>query len=211
MSTSKSRHRRGTAPRRPTAPAETRGGGREDFKLPATVSRSALLDRGSDKRFRALVYDLLTIATRMNAVREHLARRMNLTGPQYSVLLAIAQFQGKGGVGVGAVARLLHVSSAFIATETGKLAQSGLVSKWPNPKDRRGVLLNLTRTARALIKDNSAEIRAVNDMFFGPLDRASFEAVSAAVVLLVQGSRKAMHRVNMLQDEVVSAFREAAE
>ncbi|MBI3434686.1 MAG: hypothetical protein HY056_06355, partial [Proteobacteria bacterium] len=46
-----------------------------DGAIPATVSRPALLDRGCDKRFRALIYDLMTIATRMNAVREHLARR----------------------------------------------------------------------------------------------------------------------------------------
>lgn len=192
-------------------PAKAGTGNSEDFALPATVSRAALLDRGSDKRFRALVYDLLTISTRMDVVREHLARRMKLTGPQYSVLMAIAQFQGRGGVGVGTVARLLHVSSAFIATETGKLAQAGLVSKRPNPKDRRGVLLSLTRGARALIEDNSAEIRAVNDAFFGPLNRAAFEAVSAAAGLLVQSSRKATHRVRMLDDEAAGVFREAAE
>jgi DNA-binding MarR family transcriptional regulator len=181
------------------------------FDVPATITRAALLERGSDKRFRALVYDLLTIATRMNAVREHLARRMKLTGPQYSLLMAVAQFHDRGGVGVGALARLLHVSSAFVATETGKLAQAGLIDKRPNPKDRRGVLLGVTRIGQALIENNSAEIRAVNDEFFGQLDRRSFEAAGAAIALIELGSRKAMHRVRMLELEAMSAFQEAAE
>jgi len=177
--------------------------------LPATVSRSPLLEKDSDKRFRQLVYDLLTIAARMNVVREHLACGMGLSGPQYSVLMAIARFQGSDGVSVGVVACTLHVSSAFIATETGKLAQAGLVSKRPNPKDRRGVLLTLTRAARLLIHRNSDEIRAVNDAFFGALNQSAFMAMSAASAGLVKSSERAMAKIRAAQ--VPAAFREAAE
>lgn len=205
MSTSRPRRSIGRA----ASPSRRSGPIRSE--APATVTRTVLLDRGSDKRFRTLVYDLLTIATRMNAAREHLARRMKLTGPQYSLLMAVAQFRDAGGVGVGALARLLHVSSAFVATETGKLSQAGLIDKRPNPKDRRNVLVCATRAGRALIERNIPEIRAVNDEFFGHLDRKSFEAASAAVALIELGSRKAVHRVRLLELEAVSDFREAAE
>lgn len=181
------------------------------FKVPSTVTRAALLERGSDKRFRGLVYDLLTIATRMNAVREHLARRMKLTGPQYSLLMAVAQFHDRGGVGVGALAQLLHVSSAFVATESGKLAQAGLIDKRPNPEDGRGVLLCVTPAGQALIENNSSEIRAVNDEFFGQLDRRSFDAAASAIALIEAGSRKAVQRERMHALEAASAFQEAAE
>ena len=86
-------------------------------RLPATASRPALLEKGSDARFRRLVYDLLTIASRMTTVREHLGGRMGISAPQYSLLMAVGQFQGERGVGVTAVAKVLHVSSAFVATE----------------------------------------------------------------------------------------------
>ena len=81
------------------------------------MSRPALLETGSDDRFRRLVYDLLTIASRMTTVREHLGERMGISAPQYSLLMAVGQFQGERGVGVTAVAKVLHVSSAFVATE----------------------------------------------------------------------------------------------
>jgi DNA-binding MarR family transcriptional regulator len=194
-----------------------RGGGATEaedtagrFCLPLTVSRAPLLERGSDKRFRQLVYDLLTIAARMNAAREHLARGMGLSAPQYSVLMAIGQWQGEAGVSVGSIAGKLHVSSAFIATETGKLAQAGLIAKRPNPKDRRGVLLNLTRTACVLIERNSSEIRAVNDAFFGTLDRGSFAALSMASAGLVHSSQRAMTRLKA-RSEPSATLSEAAE
>ena len=182
----------------------------EVFRLPTTATRSALLDGGSDERFRQLVYDLLTIATRMNFVREHLGRRMGLSGPQYSVLMAIAQLQGRVGVGVGAIAKRLHVSSAFIASETGKLSQINLVTKRPNPRDRRGVLLSLTRSGQALIERNRDEIRATNDAFFCNLSRKEFIAMTSAIASVVQGSRRAMARQRDLQ-EVTDALGEAAE
>ena len=180
--------------------------------MPATVSLPALLEKGSDDRFRRLVYDLLTIASRMTTVREHLGERMGISAPQYSLLMAVGQFQGKHGVGVTAVAKVLHVSGAFVATESGKLAQAGLLAKRANPKDGRAVLLSLTRASRNLIARHSAEIRAVNDIFFGTMTPPMFAGASAAMGALVHGSARAtaaLHRPEV-ESELVS-WREAAE
>jgi DNA-binding MarR family transcriptional regulator len=164
--------------------------------LPPTVSAAALLDGSSDRRFRALVNDLFTIANRMEIIRAHLGRRMGISGPQYSLLIAIAHLQGERGVSVGAVAQAMHVSSAFIASETGKMARRRLLQKEPNPEDRRGVLLRLTPTGRAKIDGIAAELRTINNLFFGALDAASFCALSSAAAGLVQSSHEALHHVD---------------
>ncbi len=179
------------------------------YVLPPTVSRAALLEKGSDRKFRTLVNDLFTIATRMEIVRAHLGRRMGISGPQYSVLIAIAHLQGEAGVRVGTLARAMHVSSAFIASETGKLARLGLLLKRPNPHDRRGVLLTLTSAGGREIDRVSAEIRAINDLFFGSLDAKSFTALCGAAQALVKGSAKAMHYVNTAEHEPLSALKAA--
>jgi DNA-binding MarR family transcriptional regulator len=163
--------------------------------LPPTVSRAALLDKGSDRRFRTLVNDLLTIATRMEIIREHLGRRLGISGPQYSVLVAVAHLQGATGVSVGAVAQAMHVSSAFIASETGKMARLGLLLKRANPEDRRGVLLNLAPAGRLKVDRIALELRAINDLFFGTLDLKSFAALSTTASALVESSRSALEYV----------------
>jgi DNA-binding MarR family transcriptional regulator len=164
--------------------------------LPPTVSRAALLDDGSDRRFRALVHDLLTIAARMELVREHLGGLIGLSGPQYSVLVAVAHLQGEGGVSVSAVAKALHVSSAFVASETNRLAQRGLIDKRTNPQDRRGMLLSIAPAGRLEVARIGADIRAINDLFFGALDGKAFAALSAAAATLVASSGKAIQRVS---------------
>src|SRR5262249_50371403 len=143
------------------------------YVLPPTVSRAALLQRGSDHRFRVLVQDLFTIAARMEMVREYFGRWMGISGPQYSLMVAIGHMQGAVGVNVGAVARALHVSSAFMASESGKLARRGLLAKRTSPDDRRGVLLSVAPAGRAQIDSISNQIRAVNDLFFGVLGSKS--------------------------------------
>ncbi len=164
--------------------------------LPPTVSRRALLESGSDRRFRALVHDLLTISARMELVRGHLGACISVSGPQYSLLIAVAHLQGDIGASVTAVANALHVSSAFVASETGKLAQRGLVLKQTNPHDRRGVLISIAPAGRIEIGRIGAEIRAINDLFFGALDSNAFAALSAAVGDLVGSSRKAIQYIN---------------
>ena len=162
------------------------------YALPSTVTRAPLLKCGSDQKFRALVADLFTISTRMEMVREHLGRRMGISGPQYSIVVAVAHLQGRDGISVGGLAQALHVSSAFIATEGGKLVRRKLLLKRTNPLDRRGVLLSVAPAGRLAVDRVSAEIRAVNDLFFGALDAASFAALSAAAAALVESSAKAL-------------------
>ena len=165
------------------------------YALPATVTRAPLLKGGSDQRFRVLVADLFTISARMEMVREHLGRRMGISGPQYSIVVAVAHLQGRNGISVGALAQALHVSSAFIATEGGKLVRRGHLLKRTNPLDRRGVLLSVAPAGRLAVDRVSAEIRAVNDLFFGALDAASFTALSAAASALVESSAKALRYI----------------
>jgi DNA-binding MarR family transcriptional regulator len=160
--------------------------------LPATVSTPQLLEQGSDGQFRALVQNMLTIARRVEMARDYFGHLIHVTGPQYHLLMTVAQLQGTLGVAVGAVAQVMHVSSAFVTSETGKLSVLGLLKKRPNPRDRRGALLSLTATGQMKIHQLIPEIRAVNDLFFGRLDAQSFRALCTSAAALVHGSQEAM-------------------
>ena len=171
------------------------------YHVPATVSATELLDRGSDRQFRALVQDLLTVARRLEMARDYFGRLIDVTGPQYHLLMTVAQLQGASGIGVGKVAQVMHVSSAFVTAETGKLTTLGLLKKRPNPQDRRGALLSLTQAARLKMDRLIPEIRAVNGLFFGKLDTHSFRELCVGAAALVQGSREAMRHTEKAEEE----------
>ena len=170
------------------------------YHLPATVSLPELLDRGSDRQFRKLVQDLLIIARRLETARDYFGRQIDVTGPQYHLLMTVAQLQGATGVSVGSIAHAMNVSSAFVTSETGKLSVMGLVRKRPNPQDRRGALLSLTQVGRLKIERLIPAIRAINGLFFGRLDSRSFTELCTGAAALVQGSREAMQYIERAKE-----------
>jgi MarR family transcriptional regulator, organic hydroperoxide resistance regulator len=172
------------------------------YRLPASISVAALLnDKQSDRQFRRLIRDLLTVTRRLELVRDCFGRRINVTGPQYNLLMTVAELQGAAGVSVGSVAQAMHVSSSFVTAETGKLSDVGLLRKQTNPSDRRGALLKLTPLARTKIHRLLSEIRAVNDLFFGLLTAESFTALCAGAEALVEGSREAMQYIARIEEK----------
>ncbi|HKD06847.1 MAG TPA: MarR family transcriptional regulator [Bryobacteraceae bacterium] len=170
------------------------------YHPPATVSLPTLLHKQSDQQFRRLVQDLLTVSRRLEMARDYFGRRIHVTGPQYNLLMTVAQLQGTTGVGVGSVAQAMHVSSAFVTSETGKLSGAGLIRKRPNPDDGRGALLSLTPAGRLKIDRLIGEIRTVNDLFFGLLGAPQFAELCASAGALARGSSEAMRHIERVEE-----------
>lgn len=159
-----------------------------------TVSRPDFLDQnGSDRTFRGMVYDLLAVGARMQDVRDHLAGRMGVTGPQYAILMAIFHLQQEAdGPGVRAVARRLNVSGPFVTAQANLLVEKGLVEKRSNPLDGRGVWLWLTEEGARRISRATPGIQNANDSFFDGLSRIDFLVLSDIAARLEISSAKAV-------------------
>ena len=166
--------------------------GRHSSKVALTVSRRALLSGGNDRLFREMVTDLVTISLTMVSVRAALGARIGITGPQYSILVAILRMRDGEQVRVRDVAAYLHVSAAFVTAEAGKLAQRGLLRKLPSTSDGRSRLLSLTRKGQEQLEHLTPDIREVNDRIFASLDRSDFVGLSRIARELVKDSQRAL-------------------
>jgi len=142
-----------------------------------TVSRPELLANGSDGQFRAFVHGMLAFAARLEAVRDGFAALLGLTGIQYTILISISHLHTDGDVTVGAIAGHLHLSGAFVTTETGKLLRLGLITKVQDLNDRRRVFLGVTSRGRELLSNLAPVQVAVNDVLFDFLNAEQFRAL----------------------------------
>src|SRR5690242_5891196 len=141
-------------------------GSRATDAKPLTVSRPELLVDGSDAQFRAFVHGMLAFAAQLESVRDGFAALLGLTGIQYTILISISHLQSEREVTVRAVADHLHLSGAFVTTETGKLLRLGLITKVQDLRDRRQVCLRVTVKARELLSGLAAVQVQVNDVLF---------------------------------------------
>lgn len=161
-------------------------------QMATTVTRSELLRDGTDADFRQIVNSLLAFSTRLEAVRQQFGAHIGLTGVQYTILISIAHMQDKDGIGVNAIARHLSLSGAFVTSEVGKLIKLGLVTKRPNPQDRRRVLLTVTSQANALLASLIPVQQEVNDVLFGPLTAQDFDRMRSLSLELAESTGKAL-------------------
>ncbi len=148
---------------------------------PMTISRPELQIDGSDREFRALVHGMLAFSARLEAVRSGFAGLVGLTGIQYTILISVGHLLQQGEVSVSMIAEHLHVSGAFVTIETGKLLKMGLLTKRPDPTDRRRVCLGITKKGRDLLKRLATTQVEVNDVLFGFMDASEFRHMRAMV------------------------------
>ncbi len=174
--------------------------------VPLTVSSPSLLRRGSDAQFREMINGLLTLTLRIELLRDHLADRLGVTGPHYSLLMSVGHLGGWQGVAVGKVARALRVTSAFVATESNRLVKAGLIDKRPDASDRRSVLLFLTPTAVEKLAKLGPEIRSVNDRTFGGLSDAEFDQLTKLVGRLIGSAGMTLHGLAAPDAEEIDAM-----
>jgi len=166
------------------------------YHPPLTITRRALLVRGSDVEFRRLIYRLLLVEERLRQVRAFLARRIGLTGPQYTLLITVAYLQGATGITVRSLARNLRVTSAFITGESRRLIERGLLAKRRNPHDSRSTLLSVTAAGRRRIGELVPELRTINNSFFSHVSARSFRQAKRFLDQLLHGSERVMQHMS---------------
>jgi DNA-binding MarR family transcriptional regulator len=159
---------------------------------PVTATREVLLRDGSDHALRSLLYNLFTIGNRMEEVRRYLGSCIDISGPQFSLLMAVLELQGSSGVSVGKIADYLHVAGTFVTAESAKLAQKDYLEKRTDPRDRRVSLLRVRPAGLAAIDKLLPELQQVNDMFFELESREGFDALCDAADRLVDGSMRVL-------------------
>ena len=165
-----------------------------------TVSRPDLLENGQDRLFRQAIHDALGFSARLLDIRNGLAAMIGLSGPAYSILIAIRLLGADGEVSVGQVADRLHLSGTFVTTEVGKLVRQGLIEKHADPNDGRRVHLKVTLIAQDLLDGLAPDQRPVNDMIFETLSGEEFRALADILARLVSGSENALALLNLMTE-----------
>jgi DNA-binding MarR family transcriptional regulator len=112
---------------------------------------------------------LAAVGPMMRYILAHARRRQSwseLTYPQYSFLRVLDVY---GPSAAGTIARLLMVAAPSITRTSVALVEAGLVERLPDPKDGRGVRLQLTKVGRRRVRGMRRELLAVIRGLLDPL------------------------------------------
>src|ERR1700738_4349923 len=146
----------------------------------------------SDRTFSQLIYDLTYIRDLSDAVRRRLASELDLTAPQFNVLLVIAEHAGTGGISVTDIADCLHVTGPFVTHECNKLEIKKMVVKTPNPSDGRSILLTPSAEGGNKLRGISAKMKSSADRFLDGVTRKELRTLMTTLEKLIRGGEEAM-------------------
>jgi DNA-binding MarR family transcriptional regulator len=132
--------------------------------------------------------EVLEVADRLHSAAIHLLRRarvrdaeLGLSGPRLSAL-SVVVFAGP--LTVSELAAADQVRSPTMTRLIDALQREGLVTREPNPKDARSVMVRATQTGRLVLSRGRS--RRVEDLAarLGELPRQDLDTLAAAATLL---------------------------
>jgi DNA-binding MarR family transcriptional regulator len=120
---------------------------------------------------------------------------MGLTGSQFAVMIGAAYRQKRDGVSIRALAEYVQLAPPHVTTEVGRLIRKGLLTKRANRRDRRGVLVKLSRRGEAAILRVAPFVRDVNDLLFDDITRSDFNTLGRFLRAFARNTERALAEI----------------
>lgn len=121
--------------------------------------------------------DMYAAMSLLRALRQEIASALSLSSAEYSVLLAVWYLERGGDMTLRAIADHLHVAAAYVTAEVSRLVDKGLLTKRPDPVDRRAVGVELTAASRHMLSRLAPMLSEINDPLLSGISLRELETV----------------------------------
>jgi DNA-binding MarR family transcriptional regulator len=115
---------------------------------------------------RRLAWEIASINVHLQEIRYFWAKALGVSGPQWMILMALADLDQGEGVSVKVVSKMLHVDSSFVTTQSKMLEKKGFMHRKTSEADARIVQMSLTDKAYKHIASLDSQRDAVKEFIF---------------------------------------------
>jgi MarR family transcriptional regulator, organic hydroperoxide resistance regulator len=130
-----------------------------------------------DAKMRTFIADMYAAMSLLRLLRHEIASALSLSSAEYSVLLAVRYLERSSDMTLRAIADHLHVAAAYVTAEVARLVDKGMLTKKPDPLDRRAVSVELTPASRQLLSRLGLMLREINDPLLGDISVRDLDTV----------------------------------
>jgi DNA-binding MarR family transcriptional regulator len=119
---------------------------------------------------RRFTWVIASINVHLEELRYFWAKALGISGPQWMILMALADLDQDDGVPVNAVSKKLHVDSSFVTTQSKLLEKKGFLRRKTSVEDARIVKMSLTDKTYKHLAGLASQQEALNDFIYGELN-----------------------------------------
>lgn len=139
----------------------------------------------------------LAIVSHSQAIREVWAQKLGVSGPQWSMLMAIAELDRGAGVSVKAVAKLLLVDPSFVTTQSKGLEKKRLVQRRTSHDDARVVQMSLTDRTQKFLDELRSQQEELQKFIFAEFNEKELSDLTHKLSGLIERFEKASAKLRM--------------
>jgi MarR family transcriptional regulator, organic hydroperoxide resistance regulator len=123
---------------------------------------------------RRFTWAVASIGVHLDELNGFWGKALNISGPQWMILVALAELDHDSGVPVNAVARKLQVDSSFVTTQSKILEKKGLLRRKTSEQDARVVQMSLTDKSYKQMAQLASQRQALHEFVFAELGSTAF-------------------------------------
>ena len=144
---------------------------------------------------RRFTWVIASISVHLEELRYFWAKTLGISGPQWMILMALAELDEKEGVPVNVVSKKLHVDSSFVTTQSKLLEKKGFLRRKTSAEDARVVQMSLTDKTYKHLAGLAAQQEKLNEFIFAELDDKQLDELTDTLSILKNRLEKACLKV----------------
>jgi MarR family transcriptional regulator, organic hydroperoxide resistance regulator len=156
------------------------------------MGESAKKDQDVIRRFS---WEIASIGVYLEELRQFWAKTLGISGPQWMIIVALADHDQGDGVAVNVVSKLLHVDPSFVTTQSKLLEKKGFVRRKTAVEDARIVKMSLTDKTTKHLANLASQQEALNQFIFGEFEDSDMADLTGKLAAIKRRLEKARLKV----------------
>ena len=140
---------------------------------------------------RRFTWAVASISVHLEELSGVWGRALDISAPQWMILITLAELDRDKGIPVSAVARKLQVDSSFVTTQSKILERKGLLRRKTSEQDARVVQMSLTDKTHKQMAQLASQQQALNEFVFAELGSNAFRDITQKLAELSDRLEKA--------------------
>jgi MarR family transcriptional regulator, organic hydroperoxide resistance regulator len=146
---------------------------------------------------RRFAWEIAAINVHLQEIRYFWAKTLGVSGPQWMILMALADLDQGEGVPVKVVSKMLHVDPSFVTTQSKMLEKKGFMRRKTSGDDARVVQMSLTDKSYKHIASLAAQQEELNNFIFAEFNDRDLSEFTDKLTALKARLEKASLKVSM--------------
>src|SRR6476620_303430 len=132
----------------------------------ATRTDAAVRNQRNQEVVRQFAWTVASINVYLQEIRYFWAKALGISGPQWMILMALADIDQGEGVPVKVVSKMLHVDPSFVTTQSKMLEKKGFMRRKTSGHDARVVQMSLTDKSSKHLASLASQQQELNNFIF---------------------------------------------